>query len=485
MFSTTKVGCSVMRSFSPSDLTALTGQVLMESCWVYALLRVITALVPSELAPSWGGLLVLQLTAAVLARAAGGVSWHVLLQRAALAFLELLLLLVFLFFTLAPRASGLTLSAITEPWQHGARISGPLTFLVWCSASFLTARGALIGSRTAEAASVRRWFLIGAIALIVLYALLARGGVALTELPIAELQALTSVYFLGGCTVCALVERQTAHARYKLAARRSAAFGLALAAPLLALGLCSVALSSGARGTYALLEYVQLGVLRVLQLAWMLLQWLAHVFADLLRLIATSTSTTPPKNANNAWGLPDSPFGFGHWHAALTRTEWDALPAVLGLSALLVAALFLVFWLRARVRPQQPALQEQSSSLFSWKHVWRNWRAQLTAARSLLSRQRDAVAALVRAGRPPRDMRGLYRQLLRWAAAQGHTRRDGVTPLELVEELGRRWPDRRQELQVFTGYYNRVRYGAHAASETELAHARALLERLLREPTQP
>ena len=126
-------------------------------------------------------------------------------------------------------------------------------------------------------------------------------------------------------------------------------------------------------------------------------------------------------------------------------------------------------------------VQEDSSSSFSWHGVWQGWRAQLSAARARLSRQRGALAERLRAGRVPRDMRGVYRQLLGWAAAHGHARRSVVTPLELAEELGRSYPERSHERQALTAYYNGVRYGAHATSPDELADARALLEPVVRE----
>jgi hypothetical protein len=216
--------------------------------------------------------------------------------------------------------------------------------------------------------------------------------------------------------------------------------------------------------------------------AWLGASGLAQVVAWLLRLIAVSMGDAPRESARNGSGLSDLPFGLGARHAPLARTDWDALPLVLGFGMLLTAALFLRFWLAARVRERAGELLEDSASTLSFRGVLERWRGRLGAARALLSRGRGELRSLFQPSRQPQDVRALYRQLLRWAAAHGHARRGGVTAWELAHELGEAYPDRRSELQALTAHYQAVRYGAHTASEAELARARELLAAVLREP---
>ena len=464
------------RWFSRSELLAIFGQCCMDSAWVYACMRVVGALVPSALELSWGRVLGLQLGAALAVRGVVGLGWSVPVQLLA----ALIVLAQFLFGTLAPPHADWTLRVITEPWLYGVNITGPLTFLVWLVGVFLTARGVLIGARSAAAAAVRRWFLVGAIMLVGLYALLARGGVALSELPVAELQALTGGYFLGGTCVCALIERHAAHARQRLPLQHAAAFAVALALPVCALGLSSAVLALGAFGARAVIEQARQLGFWFLQMVWTSCLAIAHLLVGFLRLLATAFGEARIQPSQPGAGTKERVFGLGRWHNPLTHAELDALPGVLGLAVLLIVGWYTFFLLRRRVLAHVPEVLEQSSSLWSWRRALERLRSSISGARALLDRGRGQLAALVGEYRAPRDIRAVYRQLLRWAAAHGHPRGRGVTPLELSEQLGQAYPDRRQQLQELTGYYNAARYAAEPTSEQTLQHARALLDELQR-----
>jgi len=469
----------VTRWFSRSDLGLLAGQTLMEACSVWVVLRVITTLAPSALLVGFGWCVGLQLAAALTARAAAFLPVHVALQRAGLGLLELLLLWLALRSALAPDAAVGSLSALIEPQRP---IGGPLTLLIWLAASFLTARGALIGAQSTEAASVRRWFLIGAITQVILYALLARGGVPPSTLPLSELQALTTAYFLGGAVVCALAERRAAHARQQLPAQHLAAFAWALALPLGALALGGAVLGASVLGVRAFMGYLQRGAVAALQLVWALIGVLARVVSFLLHALAASVGEAPAELRRAAPGSDGPEWGARLWHTPRFWTDGEALTVVLSLAVLLLCGLFLASWLRARVQARQlEVVDEDSSWLLSWSSVGQRWRARLGAISALRNRRRAVVQALQDRTRTPRDMRAIYRRVLRWAAARGHVRRAGATPLELAEELVRHFPERRHELQALTAYYNAARYGGHAASADEIDRACALLADVQRE----
>jgi hypothetical protein len=463
----------VKRWFSRSELLAILGQCCLDSLWVYACLRVVSALVPSALDLSFARVAGLPLAAALAVRSVVALRWPVVLQLVA----ALLALAQFLFSTL-----GWTLRAITKPWLDGLNISGPLTFMVWIAGIFLSARGLLIGARSAEAASVRRWFLVGAIAWVGLFALLARGGVAVSELPSVELQALVAGYFLGGTCVCALIERHTAHARQRLPPQHTWVFAVALALPVAALALSSAVVAMGAFGARSFIEHVQQFGLWVLQTVWSVCLVFAQLIAGFLRLLAVAFGEARPDPSQPSPGTSHKVFGLGRWHSPLTRTQLDALPGVLGLAVLLIVGWYAFFLLRRRAQAHNVEIVEDSSSLWSWGRALARLRARLLSLRALVDRGRGQLAGFVSEYRAPRDMRAVYRQLLRWAAARGNPRRRGVTPLELAEQLERAYPARRQELQIITDYYNAARYGVGAGSEQALQHARAQLEALQHEP---
>ena len=467
------------RWFSRSELLVTLGLCCVDSAWVYACLRVVSALVPSALELSWGRVALLPLTAALAARGVAALRWPTVLQLVA----AVLVFGQFLFGTLTRPSSAWTLQALTQPWLHGVDISGPLTLLVWVVGVFLTARGVLIGARRPDPASARRWFLMGAIVLVGLFALLARGGVELSELPRAELQALISGYFLGGTCLCALIERRTSHARQHLPLQHTFVFSVALALPVCVLALSSAVLAVGAFGARSVVEQLQQLSFALLRIVWDVCFGIAQLIASGLRLLATTFGEAPHDRPPPGSGDSHSVFGLGRWHDPLTRTQLDALPGVLGLAVLLVAAWYTYFLLRRRTQLHTSEIVEDSSSLWSLRRAHERFRARLLALRALAARGRGQLAARVSAYRAPRDMRAAYRQLLRWAAAHGNPRRSGVTPRELAEQLGQAYPEMRQQLQQITAYYHAERYAGGTTSEAALEHARALLDELQREPT--
>jgi hypothetical protein len=76
------------------------------------------------------------------------------------------------------------------------------------------------------------------------------------------------------------------------------------------------------------------------------------------------------------------------------------------------------------------------------------------------------------------DIREIYRRLLRWAAANGHTRRPATTPNELQRELLGAMPMASAAVELITQNYECARYGDVAIEDAAIAASRAASEHL-------
>lgn len=66
------------------------------------------------------------------------------------------------------------------------------------------------------------------------------------------------------------------------------------------------------------------------------------------------------------------------------------------------------------------------------------------------------------------SIRRIYRKMLRAADASGYPRLDTETPYEFLKTLTKAWPDNRQEAQLITTAYVRIRYGELPETEQEI-----------------
>jgi Domain of unknown function (DUF4129) len=66
------------------------------------------------------------------------------------------------------------------------------------------------------------------------------------------------------------------------------------------------------------------------------------------------------------------------------------------------------------------------------------------------------------------SIRRIYRKMLRAADASGYPRLDSETPYEFLKTLSQTWPENRQETQLITTAYVKIRYGELPETEQEL-----------------
>jgi len=478
----------VTRWSSPRELGGLVGLVLLESLWLHALVLVITSLGPSPLRLGYLTTAAPQLSCALLARASLQLPLRIPVQRLLLLAAAMALLVLWLRWVIAPDALvSLEMwgSLITRPWHHGIALGGPSLAIAWLIGLYTCVRGLLAGLAAQTGALVTHWFMIGAIALLTLFLVLAISGLPESQLPIARLQALTGGYFVCGMLVVGLAQRRSLYARERLRPPPSLAFALAMGLPASLVAASAVLLVGGRRVLRWAME-------RSLQLAewsndmlWLLartlgrtvhvlLSWLGQLGGDRTArsrgLAVDSTAPVP-----ELWGCQGRT-----WNAP----EWNALPVFLLVAALVLFTMVLGVLLRARSRVLAADAVDESESLWSWalmkqqgwaalQRLLLGWRTQ--SKRLLRS---DAISGERPSDTGLRDIRQVYRALLRWAATHGHPRARATTTLELAESLAADRSLAGADVAAITRCYNDARYGEQAIAEPELEHAREQLRAL-------
>jgi hypothetical protein len=148
----------------------------------------------------------------------------------------------------------------------------------------------------------------------------------------------------------------------------------------------------------------------------------------------------------------------------------------------LLAMLFVCFLARrSRHRPAE-YINEEHSSLWSWL-LFRD--QFMTAWRALLARfharakgvfgateRWDPTSSKVIVASGAGDIREIYCRLLRWAAANGHTRRPATTPNELQRELLEAIPLASAAVKLITENYECARYGDVALEDFAIVASR-------------
>ena len=81
------------------------------------------------------------------------------------------------------------------------------------------------------------------------------------------------------------------------------------------------------------------------------------------------------------------------------------------------------------------------------------------------------------------SIRRIYRKMLRAADANGYPRLDAETPYEFLRTLAKAWPNNRQETQLITTAYVKIRYGELPESDQELQAIKSAWQTL--ERTRP
>ncbi|HEU5228473.1 MAG TPA: DUF4129 domain-containing protein [Ktedonobacteraceae bacterium] len=136
---------------------------------------------------------------------------------------------------------------------------------------------------------------------------------------------------------------------------------------------------------------------------------------------------------------------------------------------------FLIWWaLRRRRVVLKRRSEDVAESVWSWDLFWSQLKAFFLALWRRFFPLPAVQAAQVHeeeiAGTPMvRNIRELYRAMLRWADGQGYPRKKDETPYEFRQRLDERMPLVEPELSSMTEVYAAIRYAGAAPDEADLA----------------
>ena len=460
----------------------------MEAVWFYAWVMVLTP--PDATYPAFGAIVALMVMATLLGRTSASLLRrrprnHILLIAVSLVVLPIWLLAVlgpdahWGPYSWADRAT--VLLRDSQPDTTALVAIGVLGLALWC-------RGLWLGAVPAGTDALRRRFLGGAAALVALSALLSLGkgtGVArFTD----SLQLLVLGYFIIAPAAIALEHVQTLDGRATAARPVSLAWIVALLVPITAIVAVGLLLCNGVAPALGWLMHA--AALAVL-LLWLGFLWLLHglgvVLYWLASLIPFAWRRAPQADVPEPMVLPP-------WLQPYAFSDPISIPWIVPTVLLMLLAGLFVYFLARRSRSRPAAhVDEERSSLWSWQ-LFRDqfmtaWRALLDRFRARgigvfgATAQWHPTSAKVMVPPGTGDIREIYRRLLRWAAANGHTRRPATTPNELQRELLGAMPMASAAVALITQNYECARYGDVAIEDDAIAASRVAIKHI--EDLQP
>ncbi len=207
--------------------------------------------------------------------------------------------------------------------------------------------------------------------------------------------------------------------------------------------------------------------------------WLVGIFTALLVIVVTPIfwlisllTSLLPHRAPNAKSQPNNlPRQRPSAHpAADIVVPWLPYLRVAVLILLLLACFSLVWWgLRHRRKAAVRILRKDEDiheSLWSWLLLWSQLKGMLRGLfgrffRRAAQAEEQAQTTLEMMAPDPaaRDIREIYRALLKKAASRGYSRKKHETPLELRQRLDEGVPLVEPQLETITEAYSSVRYG--------------------------
>ncbi len=221
--------------------------------------------------------------------------------------------------------------------------------------------------------------------------------------------------------------------------------------------------------------------------------WFVTLLADVLVIITTPifwlVSLISGLFSHVAPGTPNQPSNLPKKQPKVqlsSNTTFDALLPILKVVVpifLLLLVLGLV-WLALRRRRKIPLRlsrldEDLHESLWSWLLLWSQLKAML---RALFGRffpraasdevQSQAARETLAGNAAARDIREIYRALLKKASGRGYTRKKDETPLEFREHLDEQAPLVEPQLASITEAYSRVRYGGELPGAADVAVVR-------------
>lgn len=154
------------------------------------------------------------------------------------------------------------------------------------------------------------------------------------------------------------------------------------------------------------------------------------------------------------------------------------------LPILVIALVLVLIWLAVRLRRARlkrvESDEEEHESLWSWELFWSQVRTLLRSLLALLWRRSPRAVGPAQgdgSGLPDgdpaaRDVREIYRAMLKFVGGYGVPRKKNETPYELQERVVGKFPQIEQPLNVVTDVYTRVRYGEYVPDSSELEQVR-------------
>jgi hypothetical protein len=164
---------------------------------------------------------------------------------------------------------------------------------------------------------------------------------------------------------------------------------------------------------------------------------------------------------------PDEPLVFDTGAEA----NWRIVLILLGLAVILLASLLI------RRSYRQGSLAERNAMRAGGLTAADDVEAE-GLARRLLSK-----LGLWRQWRTAVSIRRIYRHMLKAAAVSGYPRPQAQTPYEYLPTLAQVWPENRQDTELITHAYVKVRYGEIPEDKAEIEAIKAAWQRL--ESTPP
>ena len=393
--------------------------------------------------------------------------------------------------------SGSWWSTATKPWSAPGHAAAVAAGVAWLAAILAWARGLWLGAAPQSFRHVAWSLGLGALAFIGIFA--GRGDHHATAFLANTSKAgwLFFVFFPLTAAAAALVRERQLEETWL--ARSGSPPGLVWASvlvlPMVGIGLIALLLAvivgPGApivgRGVARAAEAVGAGVVAAVR-------WLAHLIPR-----------SHPRPAPTAPGAPAHTQQVPRPHTAVPVHSYVTIPVVVWEILAALAAVGLVYFLirhfprrlKWRSSPGDEEVDEERSSLFSWRHLfsqlrsalWRwPWRRRLPAGPGPRPATESAADEAAMA-----SVRQSYRQLLVTARATGRGRRTSETARELEGRLSvELTPAPADALRGLTFLYDGVRYGASPASELANTAAagqsdtvRAALEVMANEAAHP
>lgn len=221
--------------------------------------------------------------------------------------------------------------------------------------------------------------------------------------------------------------------------------------------------------------------------------WLVGLFADVLVILTTPifwlvswiSGLFPPRKLSNTQPPPAAP----EKQPKVQHVSNDAINTLLPIMKVIAPILLLLLavglvWLALRRRRKLPLRlsrldEDLHESLWSWLLLWSQLKAMLRAffGRFFSRGSGHEVAPLgasaeIVADPATRNIREIYRALLKKAAGRGYPRQKDETPHEFRQRLDERAPVVEPQLETITEAYTQVRYGGSWPDAAEVASVR-------------